>query len=156
MKCRALLKIIFTDRFLRFLYNKVIFLSLLLLTSCEAVTQYYRSYQRANYNPYLAFFKSLDCHCLQESIVTPQLQIFKKSQSLIVSSDFDVFSILSIESHPEKKLYLKYNKNICGNLDFKLNDIVIVKGRIDFEKSYFLIEPKNGFIEINGKKYCLE
>lgn len=156
MKRYILLKIIFTDRIRRFIDYKTIFLLLFLLSSCDAVTQYYRSYQRANYNPYLAFYKSLDCHCLQESVITPQLQIFKKSQALSVSSDFDVFSILSIESHPEKKLYLKYNKNICGNLAFNLSDIVIIKGNIDYEKSYFVIEPQNGFVEINGKKYCLE
>lgn len=127
------------------------------LFSCDSIVQYYQSYKRANTNPYFNFSKSLECQCDQDNIITPRIAILqKKSELKKVDSKFEFLPVSRNDSHPDKNLYLKYNINQCGMLIFNPNDIVFVKGRIQVADSDFIIEPVDGYIEINGKKFCLE
>lgn len=129
---------------------------LLLLSSCDAVLSKYETYKRVNYNPYESFYESIDCECRKNEVVSPQLRLIEKS-SVHKSEKNTEIILASTESFSKtKNIYIRYNINQCGIITFKSNDIVIVKGQMFFESLNHIIEPVSGYIELNGKKYCVD
>lgn len=128
----------------------------LMITSCDSILSQYQSYRRAKFNPYSNFYSSMVCECQSGEMITPQLRIFARSQLFNLNSEFDIISLISPESFKNKNIYLRYNKNQCGLITFNSNDIIIVKGRVEFKSSDVFIEPTDGYIDHNGKKYCVE
>ena len=126
------------------------------LSSCDTLVSKYESYKRAHYNPYLNFQASIDCECENKDIISPQLRLIKKTDLYKNEKNIETILVTMESSSLNKNIYIKYDINQCGIISFHPNDIVTVKGRMDFESSNYIIEPVDGYIELNGQKYCVE
>lgn len=140
-----------------FIFRNGLFLTyFLFLSSCDTIVSKYQTYQRINHNPYLNFYESIDCQCGKKEIVSPQLKFIKKINVYKNEKDIQTIVVSSESSLENKNIYIKYDINKCGIINFNLNDLVIIKGEMFFESSNYIIEPLNGYIQLNGKKHCVE
>lgn len=140
-----------------FIFRNGLFLTyFLFLSSCDTIVSKYQTYQRINYNPYLNFYESIDCQCVKKEIISPQLKFIKKINVYENEKNIQTILVSSESSLENKNIYIKYDINKCGIINFNSNDLVIIKGQMFFESSNYMIEPLNGYIQLNGKKHCVE
>lgn len=116
--------------------NHLVFACLfLLLSSCDTLVSKYETHKRVNYNPYLNFYKSIDCECKNKEVVSPLLKLIKKTDLYKNEKNKETIVASMDAASIPKNIYIKYDFNQCGIITFSSNDLVIVKGQMYFESS---------------------